>query len=256
MTDESDRVPAARLRFNPQEAFPPEDPMSLPLLRLMAATNDALLHQKHAIINRERAETAGDLDKAILNGDLGYHVRMLCGHLFEAGRAFRSLYDAVSDLLKGDAEAEQALALLQEIYGDTSEASFYATVLGRIRNLAAFHYKEEQFKDGVVAFGDAPADIVISPHRGIGRYVITDQILSRSVWEFAGGTQDKFSEMVSKAITLADALGVVVSHLLIHLFDSRHVKFEQQHGKLMIEAEIWRMKKKVDDERQKQSRDS
>ncbi len=255
MTDESDRVPAARLRFNPLEAFPPGDSMSLPLLRLMAATNDALLHQKHTIINRERAETAGELGKGVLNGDLGYHVRMLCGHLFEAGRAFRGLADAmgdrITDFLKGDAEAEQALALLRKIYGDPSEGSFYTAVLGRIRNLAAFHYKEEQFKDGVVAFGNTPADIIISPHRGIGRYVITDQILSRSVWECAGGTQEKFSEMVAKAITLTDALGVVVSHLLIHLFESRHVRFEQQDGTLVVEPEIWRMKKKVEEERRK-----
>lgn len=255
MTDESESVPAVKLRFNPSKAFPPDDPISFPLLRLMAATNDALLNQKHTIIARERAESAGALDKTLLNGELGYHVRMLCGHLFEAGRAFRSLDEALGDrisaLLQGDPEGEAALARLREVYGDTSEGSFNAAVLGRIRNLASFHYKEEQFREGVAAFGDARAEVIISLHRGIGRYVITDQIMSRSVWEFVGGTEEKLWKMLENAIALSDALVVVASHLLTRLFESRQLDFEQQEGTLAVDQQLWRVREKVEQERRR-----
>jgi hypothetical protein len=252
-----DHVPAKELSFNPAEAFPAGDPMSLPLLRLMAATNDALLNQKRTIVAREQAGDLTDLDRSVLNGELGYYVRMLYGHLFEAGIAFRQLDDAlgsqIDEILKDDKEAMAALQRLREVYRDTSEDGFNRTVLVRVRNLAAFHYKETQFKEGVTAFGITDSQIIISPHRGIGRYIVTDQIMNRSVWEFVGGTMEKFSASLEKAISLADSLGVTVSHLVAHRFEQRGIRITTREGTLRIEPEVNRMRQKVEEKRRARS---
>jgi len=253
MTEFPDSVPAMKLSFIPSEAFPASDPTSLPLLRLMAATNDALLIQKRTIIARAQAAALHGLDRKVLNGELGYYVRMLYGHLYEAGIAFRQLHDTlgaqIDELLKDDEEAKAALQELRDVYLDSSASGFNTAILNRVRNLAAFHYKEAQFKEGVEAFGTTQAQIILSPHRGIGRYVITDQIMSRSVWDFVGGTKKRLSACLERAIHLADSLGVTVSHLTACRFERRGIRFDQCHGTLRIESEINQLRKAVEEER-------
>src|SRR5262249_7457038 len=67
--------------------FPRDDPVPIPLLRLMAAANDARHVQKLMIAAMDE-EPANRGESLIQNGERGYLYRMLCGHLYEAGIAF------------------------------------------------------------------------------------------------------------------------------------------------------------------------
>jgi hypothetical protein len=112
------------------------------LCRLLAATNDVIYQQKLTIIARARADAAAGPDKMIINNETGYCVRMLFGHLYEAGLAFRGLDDAYRDridsIIAADHQAKEALSTLRQMYGDVSDTGFYKKVLGCVRNLGEF----------------------------------------------------------------------------------------------------------------------
>lgn len=95
---------ALRVTLKLREFFPPGDPLSVPLLTLMAATNDARQLQRLLIVARPAAEGASEANRSILNGEIGYLFRVLAGHLYEAGLMFRKL-----DELAG-ADADRLLA--------------------------------------------------------------------------------------------------------------------------------------------------
>src|SRR5262249_44479552 len=88
MSDQTSAV--GRWKFETGRLFPTNDPASVPFLRLLAATNDVMLLKRLTSIAREQVDSANDFQRELLNGELGYFVRMLCGHLYEAGIAFRA----------------------------------------------------------------------------------------------------------------------------------------------------------------------
>ena len=81
---------ARRIEFSLSLVFPPNEEYSAPLLRLMLATDDSRHLQKLLFNADEHFNKSNDFEVSILNGDLLHLFRLLCGHLYEAGGAFRS----------------------------------------------------------------------------------------------------------------------------------------------------------------------
>lgn len=245
----------ARLQFETERLLPKADPMSIPLLRLLAATNDVILLQKLVIIARARSDAAGEFEKDVLNGELGYFIRTLCGHLYEAGNAFRGLDVAckgqIDKLMAADAEAREAFEILRKVYHDRSDTAFDRGVLGPIRNLTGFHYKDQTFAEGREAL-KATGAIILSEHIGFTRYVLADEMLTKKTWDLLGGAQN-YKEALRKAFELADALAIAVTHLLKYRLDAAKVPVQETYGTLPIPPEIIRTKQQIEAERKKWS---
>src|SRR5262249_31547943 len=82
---------ASIVKFKREQLFPISDDLSIPLLRLMAATNDVRHLQKLVLTLFDKEEPTTQTEAAIREGELGYLLRMFCGHLSEAGNVFRCL---------------------------------------------------------------------------------------------------------------------------------------------------------------------
>lgn len=96
-------------KFKIEDVLRPDDPMTVPLLRLMIATDDLRHLQKLLVIAREVDEAPTESDRLIHNGEIGHLFRLLCGHLYEAATPFRAVDQA-------------ARGRLDEAVGDDPEA--------------------------------------------------------------------------------------------------------------------------------------
>ena len=81
MVNDARQDRGVRITFDLCRIFPSDDVLSIPLLRLMAATNDARYIMKHSLILLAQNEGANELEAPIINGELLYLFRLLCGHL-------------------------------------------------------------------------------------------------------------------------------------------------------------------------------
>lgn len=86
-----EQSPARRITFQLSDVFPTEQPLSIPLLRLMMAVNDVRHIQKLLLLRTELDQDASEFERISLNGELLHLKRLLCGHLYEAGNAFRAI---------------------------------------------------------------------------------------------------------------------------------------------------------------------
>ena len=69
------------------------DAISVSLLRLMAATNDARYAMKQLVRGLKGGRKPRNrVERAILAGEQSYLVRVVCGHLEEVGRVFRDVW--------------------------------------------------------------------------------------------------------------------------------------------------------------------
>src|SRR5687767_5946545 len=69
-------TPAYKLHFRLADVFPPGNPLSVPLLRMMMAANDVRHIQKLKLSTGERIDGATDFDK-VVNGELLHLHRLL-----------------------------------------------------------------------------------------------------------------------------------------------------------------------------------
>jgi hypothetical protein len=188
-----------RVTLKLRDFFPPDDRLSVPLLTLMAAANDARHLQRLLIVAQEATARASEANRSILNGEIGYLFRVLSGHLYEAGLTFQKL-DKVAGaeanrLLREDGEGRAALAQVRQAFLDTSPGGYFEGVLGRIRNAAAFHYHPAEMR---AALNDHPseADVLITEFVGIGRYLVTDAFFNRVVFKAVGWAVEEFQKAV------------------------------------------------------------
>jgi hypothetical protein len=254
MTEPGEVTPVLALSFKLGPALPSTDNFAVALCRLLAATNDVIYLQKVTIIARARADAAEGPDKMIINNETGYCVRMLFGHLYEAGIAFRPLDDGHRDridaIIAGDDQAKEALSTLRKTYGDVSDTGFYRKILGCVRNLAGFHYKDATFKEGLEALKDTEATMIISEHIGFSRYVLSDVITTAKVMECVGG-EANFHKALGEAYGLADALAIGVTHLLKDLFEKQKIATRDERGEVHVPPEIAETRRRVNAERKK-----
>jgi hypothetical protein len=151
----------------------------------MAALNDTrLLQMRIAVLtNPERQPPQSPAERLVRTGETGYYGRMFLAHLYEAGQVLGALDAAakawVTTTAAQDSRANEALIRVRDAFSGGRKNGYYA-FLGRIRNLAAFHYKDAPFRSGLaVATGDG--EIVLAEYAGLNRFSVIDALLDEPI---------------------------------------------------------------------------
>ena len=209
------RTPAWCLDFRLQDVFPPTDPTSIPLLRLAAVANDALFLRRLILQVQQWRKEGAPIEEVVMDGEIAYLFRTLCGHLYEAGRIFQGLAGSTTDqsLAEGDAAALAALAHLRHVYGDASATGFYVAVLTRLRRDVGAE-DDEQAVSRAVRDVRRRGQVVMTGLADLNRYVVADEIAGEAAKMTAGGKAGVLGPDVEEAIALAHSLTTVVGGLL------------------------------------------
>jgi hypothetical protein len=210
--------------FDPARVFPLDDPLTLPLLRLMLATDDV----RHASVlfvmaDHQVRHTTG-VQQVLHAGQMWYLFRLLCSHLHEGGNALNTLLNSVAnrrlqDLLRDRAAGTAALELLRPAFG----AEAFVT---RVRNSIGSHYQqadvERVFRRELEA-SRVEGSLVACQVGGLSRFTITDVLALRLMDEAAGtdlagmdlaADRQAFADRAGEVIALAEDLGTFVDHLV------------------------------------------
>ncbi len=232
---------AMRLIIDPSKLFPLDDPLSVPLLRLMIAADDARHLQK--LILRAPADVDADnkSEKAILEGELGHLSRILCGHLFEAGKVFRNRTFYCSALLDAavadSTDGKAALQFVRKAYNPDDEQSFWYSFLMPLRQHVGFHYKEKELHDSfkkLTSTGPIESSLTLVQFTGLGRYTVTDTLVKLVIGDALGGDiLQKYPKGMKEAIVLSGSLIAVVDLLLLHLAMQRPEARLDQHQEVI-----------------------
>ena len=125
--------------------------------------------------------------------------------------------------VQGDARGEADLAFVRRVYGERAP-KHRKVFIDAVRNFVAFHYQAEMLKRALakhLAAGHLDGTFITSPHAGIGRYTMTDNLATLLMSDALGGKlegfQKLFSQKMEEVIKLAGALAYVVDHVLGHL---------------------------------------
>ncbi len=245
-----------RLKFPVRRLFPRDEPFSVPLIQLMLATDDVRYLQKLLIAKGESGQEASESERAILNGEIGHLFRLMCGHLYEAVKAFAALDKRCTGLLDAAASDDRARAALARVR--QACAAILSTKNGRrsfihiVRNLVGFHYigqKLERTLDKHERAGHLEGTLVLSQFQGLGRYTVTDHLVLFLVADEIGGSLDEFQERykreIGEAIGLAGALGNIVDYLIGHILERHGDQIEQYDEEITIDPAIGRAKEDV-----------
>jgi hypothetical protein len=243
---------ARRIKFQIDKIFPLDEPQSVPLLRLMMASNDVRHLQKLLLSANERAKTASDIERSILNGEISHLLKLLCGHLYEAGNAFRNFEGKCAGLLDAatakDEDRKADLIYLRQVYAKTTAGAFHYNFLKPIRDYFGFHYKERQLREELerhIKANDLEGNLIVVEYEGLGRYSVSDHLAASAAQQLLGATPDnfqqKFAEAMFEAVKVGQALFQVVDHLLFHIFRIRKdAIIDEQDGEVTVPPELLR----------------
>jgi hypothetical protein len=218
------------LALNLRGVFRPDDPLAVPLLRLMIATDDVRHLQKLLIQAWAGGESPTESDRLIHNGELGHLFRLLCGHLYEAATPFRAVDQAargrLDEAVADDAQALAALAEVRQAYAPDRREGLRYEFLYVMRNAFAFHYSDEQLRgsyENHAQQGHLQNLLVLAEGAGLSRFTVTDSLLTFALADALGedleGFQRVFQERIGEAIRLAGLLAQVVDTVLAHLIE-------------------------------------
>jgi hypothetical protein len=222
----------------------------------MMATDDVRHLQKLLLSANARVKEANEIEKSILNGEIFHLFRLLSGHLYEAGQAFRSLEQRCSGLfdtaVADDLEKKADLKYLREVYAVNPEGSFHHAILKPFRDYVSFHYKEGKLHRALERENkakDLDGNLIVVEYEGLGRYSVSDHLALSEIQNLLGVKLDdfqlKFAEAMGVAIMLARALFQVVDHLLFNIFqENEDAIIEQEDGEVVVFPEILRGRKK------------
>ncbi len=245
--DNPEHTQAELVSFRLRGAFPVNDPLSVPLLRLMAATNDARHMVRLLTALHDGIETLNDSEKLLRAAEFGYLVRMLCGHLHEAGIAIRGIWTnakarkRAQRLLRTFEDGGAAFEQVRAQFMDYSAGSI-RYVLEHIRNHAAFHYLHQDFE---VAHRNHPDEsaLVIATASGFSRYLVTDGFASFAIQQIVGPGYDDYTREVGRVFALSSGLATAVDHLLVGFFKERESAIlRQETVSIAIPHEIRRQR--------------
>ncbi|HNP29099.1 MAG TPA: hypothetical protein PKK23_08650 [Nitrospirales bacterium] len=249
---------ARRIEFHLSMVFPPNEDYSVPLLRLMLATDDSR-HLRKLLLNAdEHFDKGNDLECSILNGELLHLFRLLCGHLYEAGVAFRSLEKIrpgyFKNILPNRQEIITHLNFLNTAYSVGEEGAFHYSFLKPVRDRVGFHYKETIFLERLnthVQTDDLEGNLIITQFSGLSRYSVTDHLVMSAIHDLLGGGLDNFQEnfeqAMGQAINLAASLENVLNDVLLSIFKT-HPEFISKitEGEVCISPSFLKAKEKAE----------
>ena len=203
-----ERQVVTRLRFRVADLLPASDPLSVPLLRLMAANNDTRQCLKQVIrAMRGGRRPRNRAEAGILRGELLYLDRLLCGHLEEAARAFAGLWNEstararLRQVAVLDEAGREALRLVEREFVQRQDG-FRKTFLDPVRNDWAFHYWDKVYRRALKNARET-GEILVPSSRGLGRYLVVDDLVANGVMEAAGKTPSDYNDKMKTAIELA-----------------------------------------------------
>jgi hypothetical protein len=252
---------AIKLVFRLAKILPADQPLSVPLLRLMMASNDVRHIQKLMLAKDERIGQSNAFEEAVLNGEILHLERLLCGHLYEAGVAFREIdrpHPEIADAAVCGTEYEPTLQRLREMYASDPPGAFHRSFLYEVRNQFGFHYKPERIKtklEEFLASGALDAEVIHAEElSGLSRYVIADHISIGIVQDILKAElpdlHEVYGKTLSKALALARDLSDVVDLMLLPLLEKdQSAILNQETGTLSAQVELMDAKQEVDEMR-------
>src|SRR5712692_2420123 len=145
-------------------------------------------------------------------------------------------------------------ATLHELYTDSS-ADGIKYSLEEIRNYAAFHYPQGGFERALETHAEE-GELIIAQYSGLSRYVVMDSFATTKVLEVAGGTRERFQDLVGKVIHLVGALGTAMDHILVGVFKLRPTAIVgQESGSVEIPKALERAREYVEQLRTGEARE-
>jgi len=220
-------------RFRIAEVLPPDDPMTVPVLRLLMAIDDVRRAQIRLIEDHERIFASPPASKYLAAGDFLYSLRCLFSHLDEGGTAVKHLDNKakrrVDTLLVDKPEARAALSALRTFF---QSPGYDNSVISRIRDTVGSHYKDAEVTSLVAAEvkDGALLESAVAEVGGLTR--MADPIVRAIMAKFNGGdllTTD--TPVVAQAIDLVGHFVVFVDHLFDALMQrDLHVVDEQSEA--------------------------
>ena len=216
-------------KFDPAKVLPPGDPLTLTLLRLMLATDDARHASMLFVMADQQVRTTTGTQQTLYGGQMWYLFRMLCSHLKEGGDALTTLLNSVSRdrlkaLLKGRPDAEAALGRLRSAFGKEA-------FITKIRHSIGSHYQQADIKqvyEADLAAGRVDGSLVACQVGGLSRFTITDVLALRLMDEAAGADLatggEEFAERGGEVTAITEDLTTFVGHVVDALLEQHGVQ--------------------------------
>ena len=252
---------AKRFRFDLAKVLPPDNPRSVPLLRLLSATDDARHLQKLLLVSDMTSHDAKEFEVPILNGELIHLFRILAGHLYEAGAAFRQLErdcrSFLDEVLVANPGMFQDLKDVRSAFA-TSTTAYHHVFLKPFRDRVGFHYKPESLKEALTALtqaNDLDGQVIVTEVAGIGRYSVADYVSAQVLIKILGCDPNDLlaalHDRMMQAIRLVDSLCQVVDIAFIHIIEGTQDAIKEiAEGEVRIHPEIVRARLLADQQRE------
>jgi hypothetical protein len=256
--DDKRQYPAFRMTFRLANVLSADQPLSVPLLRLMMASNDVRHIQKLMLAKGEGVGDGNDFETMVLNGEVLHFHRLLCGHLYEAGTAFREIdreHPHIANSAVAGTEYEATLRRLREAFAQHPPGAFHHSFLKAVRDKFGFHYLPEAIRPKLEEFiqlGDIDAVVIHSELSGLSRYVIADfisiGILQSILNAELPGLHEAFDKAMSKVLDLARDLSDVVDLMLLPLLErDESAIIKRERGTLSVQVELTNEKQQLDE---------
>lgn len=251
------KVPAYKLDFRLDRIFPPDKPLSVPLLRLMMAANDVRHIQKLLLLALERNDELIGFDDIVLNGELLHLHRLLCSHLYEAAHAFRAIDNQQPEMANTavkDTGYEQGLQRLRKAYTGDPPGAFHHSYLKEIRDHFGFHYKQDSIRAKLEAFltsGGLDGTVIAAEPGGLSRYVVADHLMISMLQDILNAELPQlhpaFDKVMREVLSLAKDLADIVDLMLLPLLEQNpSAIIKKESGTLSVQAELMNAKQPVD----------
>jgi transcriptional regulator with XRE-family HTH domain len=247
-------VPARIIAFDPRAIA--RHPAAGSLLGLMTITNEIRTFRRLLIISQEQLHAGPTLaERAVYVGESGSFFRLLCALLHEASGAIDQVERKAPGLLakvaREHAAAASALTVIRAAYAASNKE-----FLREVRNWVVRHYDDRQLERQLAKGVNAervPGELIQTPHGGLGRYTITDEIATHVVRTALGVDerhfQTRFYEKLGELIQVSEALAVLVDHAIEHLVKNHITSIED--SALRVDPLIARARRAVMAERKK-----
>jgi transcriptional regulator with XRE-family HTH domain len=261
-------APAYRLTVDVGKLLPLNQPFSLPLTRMMMATDD-VRHLHRLLVVRHGRKDPTPSERLLFEGETGHLFRLLCSHLCEAISAFATLDDRCRSLLDESVKladdrlrAEKALSSARAAREAILSKQGKRSLIHVVRNFVGFHYPEDQklrrtiekHRDVSREDGRLEGTFVLSIHQGIGRYVLADQVAMFLIADEMRGPfrtfTRKYRDAIGDAIELAGAVGDVVDYLLAHVVRTFTPDIEKIDDVIRVDPVIVRTRRAIKRRRQ------
>jgi len=203
-------------KFDPSRVFPLGDKLTLPLLRLMLATDDArYVGMLLVMTNHQVSQATGTTQGALSGGQMWYLFRLLCLHLKEAHNALNTVpKSSLTSLFSDRPEGRKAM----ERFRSAIATDAFIT---NVRDSIVAHYKQvdiERVYARDLAAGTVEGAVVACEVGVLSRSTMTDLIALHLLDEAAlcdgGGGDDEFSKRCGAVTDLVEDLSTFVGHLV------------------------------------------